>query len=1350
MPAIKKKIQILQTLNPLKRAQEFIQNKKDTEIAKIRDLKRGEEFANKWIVVAVKHTHKSSKKYDCKKITVNNPEDEDEMIDCYFTMEYSRIADAVETGDVIILNKVTINPSINKHGPHPFRIETRTKPQNLTEVWIFIPPAIFSLDNEITLLKNLTMSQHTFNVSGILTYCDSVSRVKNNSCRFFLKLMDETLENSVPITLFSDNENEMPTSNSIGDIFVIKRLRCKLFKGKLQCTASTGWGAVWLRFSGDINSSLTPVIYGQRKFRLKRTDIKYVVELRKFWMTRKALLFQPRSLNSSSAYAISDSINQNFPFSLRCKVLAIIDIDDKILLKIWDGTRSQLNLMNSALTNYIGSIREITPFLGLVWNDSYDVHVHKKFYEQIKRIKVEDTVLLRNLNIKHNEGDINEIYISLSNTDAKNIEIADSKVKDNLSDFRRKIKGDNFGTLNRLCYTGFICQLVGKIYSKNTSEGIYRKASCILIAWDGNRNLRFMTLKPKSDEIEEIDTSAFPSEDYLHYILAYDEHAEVARNIKAYSIKSLIGQYIEVINADIRKKSNTSFYAISVHGGGSKYKRGVYNLKDEDPRLSVIKMFQQLATAQTIKKEVTNNIKVEFDDEEEFNSILFTQAIDTEIHHDGDLISLKNLMTNDKKPKICTVQASISNFTSINNLEFLQFYCPYCLFECNLPRSHERCLKFSDSNLQLINNWEIEKMDESDLTSFVCQKCFEICVNAEAHNVGIPFMKLRMKLYLTLQDNQDNLTVKLSGENAVCAIKENLSSKGKVLKYFESKRVINDSILMGKPEDQFADVDEDVLCDAAKEHLNIISKPEEVKEIIDDAYNSEDSDYDEELEYNDWGDETGDFTKKLNASTYRPNSQADQARRNLKYQPHEKALGKYSNKISVEKYSGPLLPSTVTNRVLENSRKNDNERQRKDKSDRATAEQVMDPRTRMILFKLLSRQILTEINGCISTGKEANVYHATGKENEQRAVKVYKTSILTFKDRDKYVTGEFRFRHGYCRHNPRKMVRTWAEKEMRNLLRIHQAGIPCPEPIILRNHVLVMEFLGTSGWPSPKLKDVEINQSKARELYLQIIIIVRNLFQIAKLVHADLSEFNMLYHDNKAYIIDVSQSVEHDHPHALEFLRKDCTNVNDFFKKKNVSTMTVRELFDFVTDPNISNENIDEYIERAMEISESRTVDDVSAQEKVDEEVFKNVFIPQTLEEVVHYERDVKRVKEGFDTEFINYQTIMGLKTDLSGPQATPGLLDDDKNMQDIELSNSDESQNSDTDEEENEEEGNCNDEDTQNKKKLHDRPRDESPNSRKERKKAVKEEKREKRKDKLPKHVKKRKIKVAQQKKKK
>ena len=75
-----------------------------------------------------------------------------------------------------------------------------------------------------------------------------------------------------------------------------------------------------------------------------------------------------------------------------------------------------------------------------------------------------------------------------------------------------------------------------------------------------------------------------------------------------------------------------------------------------------------------------------------------------------------------------------------------------------------------------------------------------------------------------------------------------------------------------------------------------------------------------------------------------------------------------------------------------------------------------------------------------------------------------------FKDRDRYVSGDWRFRNGYCRHNPRKMVRTWAEKEMRNLARLVDAGLPAPPPVVLRNHVLVMRFIGTKGVPAPRLK----------------------------------------------------------------------------------------------------------------------------------------------------------------------------------------------------------------------------------------------------------------------------------------
>jgi RIO kinase 1 len=45
------------------------------------------------------------------------------------------------------------------------------------------------------------------------------------------------------------------------------------------------------------------------------------------------------------------------------------------------------------------------------------------------------------------------------------------------------------------------------------------------------------------------------------------------------------------------------------------------------------------------------------------------------------------------------------------------------------------------------------------------------------------------------------------------------------------------------------------------------------------------------------------------------------------------------------------------------------------------------------------------------------------------------------------------------------MVRLWAEKELRNLRRLRAAEIPCPEPLEVRENVLVMSFLGDKeGW----------------------------------------------------------------------------------------------------------------------------------------------------------------------------------------------------------------------------------------------------------------------------------------------
>ncbi|KAI0776571.1 RIO1 family-domain-containing protein [Trametes elegans] len=354
----------------------------------------------------------------------------------------------------------------------------------------------------------------------------------------------------------------------------------------------------------------------------------------------------------------------------------------------------------------------------------------------------------------------------------------------------------------------------------------------------------------------------------------------------------------------------------------------------------------------------------------------------------------------------------------------------------------------------------------------------------------------------------------------------------------------------------------------------------------------------------------------------------------------------------------------------------------KDKSDRATNEQVLDPRTRIILFKMIGRGLIYEVNGCVSTGKEANVYHALTPDHKHYALKIYKTSILVFKDRDRYVSGEFRFRRGYSRHNPRKMVRVWAEKEMRNLKRLRTAGIRCPEPIEVRENVLVMTFVGDKdGWASPRLKDADIPESAFPNLYVELLLMTRKMFVECKLVHADLSEYNILYHVDvdsspadpalphastepasealaeesaaaepprgHLWIIDVSQSVEHDHPHAFDFLRADLRNVEEFFAKRGVPTLGLRRTFEFVTRDSLPDGvDGDASAEAVLRVwmADPRHGDGGGEGDgdAGDDEVFMRSYIPRTLNEVYDPERDVDVLTRG-DGENLIYKDTIGI-----------------------------------------------------------------------------------------------------------
>ncbi|KAJ4902965.1 Serine/threonine-protein kinase Rio1 [Raphanus sativus] len=506
----------------------------------------------------------------------------------------------------------------------------------------------------------------------------------------------------------------------------------------------------------------------------------------------------------------------------------------------------------------------------------------------------------------------------------------------------------------------------------------------------------------------------------------------------------------------------------------------------------------------------------------------------------------------------------------------------------------------------------------------------------------------------------------------------------------------------------------------------------------DDLSISSDSDIGEALDWLDGKDDDELIGGGFSLHARRPNAHGGNGAR-----PNSGALQPLSNKAQklashvraspLEAWEGRVevgMSNSVTTAIRGSLRDTEIGRSRNtDKADRATVEQALDPRTRMVLFRMLNRGVFNDVNGCISTGKEANVYHATKSDGAELAIKVYKTSVLVFKDRDRYVQGDYRFRYGYCKHNPRKMVKTWAEKEHRNLKRLQAAGIRCPVPILLRLHVLVMEFIGRDGWAAPRLKDAALSLDKLRESYLELIIQMRILYQKCKLVHGDLSEYNILYFEGHLYIIDVSQSVDLDHPLALNFLREDCDHVSDFFKKHGVAVMTIRELFDFIVDPTISDENVDSYLEEVQRKVIERG--EISVEDEIADSVFMKSYIPKSLDDVKHPEADVEKITSGQDTGDMLYQTITGLKDALP-------KVDEQQVKVDVEEGKEEQGE-----KEEEEEESENEEEESESGSEEELGPEDKKA-ARKEHKKKVKEEKREARKNKTPKSVKKRKKKIS------
>ncbi len=227
-------------------------------------------------------------------------------------------------------------------------------------------------------------------------------------------------------------------------------------------------------------------------------------------------------------------------------------------------------------------------------------------------------------------------------------------------------------------------------------------------------------------------------------------------------------------------------------------------------------------------------------------------------------------------------------------------------------------------------------------------------------------------------------------------------------------------------------------------------------------------------------------------------------------------------------------------------------------------EAALDIDTMRRLSKFYNKQIITHLKRMLATGKEADIYVADAgispivEGKSEVILKFFRIGSSSFTNMQDYIKGDPRFKH--VESGKFAIVRIWCRKEFGNLKMAKEGGVSVPTPYLANYNILAMEFIGEDTNAAKKLKDVQLDINHARHILNLIIQNIKLLYQ-ARLVHGDLSEYNVLLKEEIPYIIDLGQAVVTKHPNARAFLKRDVYNIANYFYKTYKIESDVEEIY---------------------------------------------------------------------------------------------------------------------------------------------------------------------------------------------
>ncbi len=189
----------------------------------------------------------------------------------------------------------------------------------------------------------------------------------------------------------------------------------------------------------------------------------------------------------------------------------------------------------------------------------------------------------------------------------------------------------------------------------------------------------------------------------------------------------------------------------------------------------------------------------------------------------------------------------------------------------------------------------------------------------------------------------------------------------------------------------------------------------------------------------------------------------------------------------------------------------------------------------LALHSLVKKGTVSALGSLIGEGKESVVYEALGLCPV--AIKFHRVGRRSFssaRSNREYMPEEGHFPWIFA-------SRRSAEREFAALTALHQT-VSVPLPVACNRHAVVMSLVA----------GVNLNRCPLDNPGSMLDTILENVRSAwrAGVIHADLSEFNVMVEDGRPVIIDWPQWMEAGHVNAEQILSRDITTILAFFRRK--------------------------------------------------------------------------------------------------------------------------------------------------------------------------------------------------------